>query len=55
MDEIFARIEELKARCARIEEAWIPAAQKKWALQDAFDEIEALEEELTQIDREMNQ
>ena len=40
------RIAEVKRQIAEIEEAWISPAQKRWALDDKWAEIEALEEEL---------
>ena len=48
---INARIAEIRARIARIEEANISPAQRRWALADAWAEAEALEEELDALAR----
>ena len=43
---IQSRIAEVRRQIAEIENAWISRAQKRWALDDKWAEIAALEEEL---------
>ena len=51
-DAILAHIAELMLRLGDIQEAWISPAQRRWAIDDTWAEIEALQQELDVLAKE---